>query len=189
MSTTTPAGLVPPDVVLVGAVPDGPPPGLFPAEEAVVHGAAAGRRREFGWARAAGREALARFGAGPVAIPRGAGGQPIWPAGFVGSLSHCREVCAAVVARSHGYLAVGVDVEFSAGTPRLLFSIKETVYKAWFTMTGRSLSLRDIAVRLDGGDFSAVVPGRAAALSGRYAEVGGLVWTALAVPAAGREPR
>lgn len=221
MSLSTPSGLVPPGVVLVGAAPSGPPPRLFAAEEALVQEAAAGRRQEFGWARACARAALARFGVPPAAIPRGGGGEPVWPAGFVGSISHCPELCVAAVARSSHFVAVGADVEPTGGplmpgvsraftapaerhwlavtdlpdAERLLFSVKESAYKAWYSMTRRPLRLRDVAVRVDstGGAFHLDLPyhtGPAArrmrAARGRFAVAGGHIWTALAVPAPGR---
>ena len=44
-------------------------------------------------------------------IPRHADGFPLWPAGWVGSLTHSAGACAAAVARSNAVRAVGVDLE------------------------------------------------------------------------------
>lgn len=76
---------------------------------------------------------------------------------------------------------------------RLLFSAKEAVYKAWFPLTGRWLDFDGADVRLDaGGTFEAhltvaapLVRGRPLhVLPGRWHAAGGLVLTAVVLPAA-----
>ena len=73
---------------------------LFPEEEAVV----AGRSRSAGAssppARACAREALAQLGAAPAPILPGRRGEPLWPAGVVGSITHCAGYRAGAVARA-----------------------------------------------------------------------------------------
>jgi 4'-phosphopantetheinyl transferase EntD len=164
------------------------PPGLtlYPAEEAVVARAVDKQRREFTTARACARAALARLGVPPGPIVPGPRGAPQWPAGVVGSMTHCDGYRAAVVARHRDLVAIGVDAEPHAPLPvgvlgtvtsaaerahltalavagsgrhwdRMLFSAKESVYKAWFPLTGRWLGFEDAAVTIDpaGGTFTA----------------------------------
>lgn len=68
------------------------------------------RRAEFAAGRHAAALALARYGCfGRVS--RAPGGEPDWPAGFCGSISHGAGVAVAVVARNDAYRSLGVDVE------------------------------------------------------------------------------
>lgn len=156
-------------------IPDAP---LFPEEEALVGRAVEGRRREFRTGRACAHAALARLGARPCAIPAGPRGAPRWPAGVVGSITHCAGYRASAVAWASDLAAIGIDAEPDARLPervlgavatpaellmlrdltrtapevrwdRLLFSAKEAAYKAWFPMTGRWLGLEDMVVELD----------------------------------------
>ncbi|NJQ04499.1 4'-phosphopantetheinyl transferase superfamily protein [Streptomyces lonarensis] len=185
------------------------------------------RAGEFAAARACARAALGGLGLPPVAILPGVRGAPGWPPGVVGSLTHCTGYRGATVARRRDLLAVGVDAEpavrlrpgvlervcsgdrelrsvreLLARAPqvpwdKVLFSAKESVYKAWFPLTLRRLGFRDAEVvlgqswdgRADGG-FRArlrVGPGDGNSptdFDGRWALLGSLVATAVCVPAA-----
>lgn len=151
---------------------------LFPEEEAAVGRAVEKRRREFVTARACAREALAQLGLPAVAIPAGPRGEPRWPAGIVGSITHCQGLRACAVAPAEKLATVGIDAEpneplpdgllgdialpvererlreLARGAPgvcwdRLLFSIKESVYKAWFPLAERWLGFEDASVSID----------------------------------------
>jgi 4'-phosphopantetheinyl transferase EntD len=71
---------------------------------------------------------------------------------------------------------------------RLLFSAKESVYKAWFPLTGRWLGFEDADVTITpDGTFTARVlaeppPPCTASFTGRWLASGGLILTAIAVP-------
>lgn len=195
---------------------------LFPSERPPVANAVDRRRREFMTGRACARTALRRLGAPEVAVPSGSDGEPLWPAGIVGSITHCDGYRACAVARSHAALTVGIDAEPNAplpdgvleevvhgreldlvrrppatgdgvAVPRLLFSAKEAVYKAWFPLTRRWLDFADVEVSLDPARarFRAalLVPGPVVdgvaltELSGRWAVQDGIVCTAIVVPA------
>jgi 4'-phosphopantetheinyl transferase EntD len=162
-------------------------PPLHPIEEqALGPRAVAGRRALFALGRAAARQALRELdGTEPVAIPRGSGGEPLWPEGIVGSISHSREVVVAVVGRRRDYVGLGVDVEDlgrgptpraarlvcrpsemewvdpESGTLRLalLFSAKEAVFKALYPIEGEWLGFADAELTwlADGGGFDARV--------------------------------
>lgn len=112
------------------------------------------RRREFSLGRIAARRALASLGqAGPVGI--GAGREPLWPEGFVGSITHSGDVAAGAAAPLSTTAGLGLDLEdsrrvkpdmepliadpeerrWTAGDPlRLaqLFSAKESLFKALY---------------------------------------------------------
>lgn len=162
---------------------------LFPEEERSMGRAVEKRRREFVTGRACARRALTELGIDPVAIPNGERGEPRWPAGVVGSITHCRGYLASAVARSDGVVSIGIDAEVDEPLPggvlrqvafgrerpmvadrgagvhldRLLFSAKEAIFKAWFPLARRWLGFEDVELTIDvgGGEFRArlLVPG------------------------------
>lgn len=71
--------------------------GLLPEEMAVVRNAAWKRRVEFAAGRSAARRALGKMGEPSQPIPKGKLGEPIWPAGYGGSISHDGPFAAAIV--------------------------------------------------------------------------------------------
>lgn len=213
--------ILPPSVALAATHADRDTP-LFPEEEAVVARAVEKRRREFTTSRACAREALRRLGQPPRAIPSGPRGEPLWPAGVVGSITHCDGYRACAVAKGAELLALGIDAERNEPLPdgllgdialpeergmlralageepgiawdRLLFSAKESVYKAWFPLAGRWLGFEDAVVTFDRAAraYAArlLVPGptvagrRLTGFAGRWTTGNGLVLTAIAPPA------
>jgi 4'-phosphopantetheinyl transferase EntD len=148
---------------------------LFPEERHSMGQAVDKRRREFMTGRACARQALQGLGFGPVAIPSGPHGEPVWPTGVVGSITHCQGYWGSAVARSADVRAVGIDAEPDEPLPegvleavafgrersmvadmgagvcldRLLFSAKESVYKAWFPLTKRWLGFEDVELTID----------------------------------------
>ncbi|MGW0389331.1 4'-phosphopantetheinyl transferase family protein [Streptomyces sp. NPDC003042] len=109
------ARLLPGAAVGVDAFADAPPGVLLPAEEAVVAGVAAGRRREFATVRHCARRALRALPGGTggpaVALLPDPDGLPRWPAGVVGSMTHTRGYRAAAVARAADVARLGIDAE------------------------------------------------------------------------------
>jgi 4'-phosphopantetheinyl transferase EntD len=204
------------------AVDDAP---LYPEERAVVARAVAKRRREFTAVRVCARRAMEKLGVAPAPILPGARGAPRWPEGLLGSMTHCTGYCAAALVRATDLASLGIDAEphealpegvldavaapgerervraLSAAHPsvhwdRLLFSAKESVYKAWFPLTGRWLDFleADVEIRPAAGSTSSgafratllvdgpLVDGRVAqAFDGRWAVGRGLLATAVAV--------
>ena len=164
---------------------------LFPEEAAVIARSVDKRRREFTTARACARRAMAGLGLPPTPIVPGQRGAPRWPPGVVGSITHCEGYRACVVARAADVATIGLDAEPNLPLPdgvldaiavdeervalrrlgtagpvhwdRLLFSAKESIFKAWYPLAGRSLEFSEAAVRIDpdGGGFTArlLVPG------------------------------
>jgi 4'-phosphopantetheinyl transferase EntD len=170
--------ILPDGVVAEEAFGDLPEAELFPEEEAAVARAVPKRRGEFSTVRACARAALARLGIPPAPIVPGARGAPQWPAGVVGSITHCDDYRACAVARESDVVTIGLDAEphgtlphgvlnlvssaqerdglarLSAAVPevhwdRILFCAKESVYKAWFPLTHRWLNFEDAHVDID----------------------------------------
>jgi 4'-phosphopantetheinyl transferase EntD len=170
--------ILPSDVAVVSTCADFPEAALYPEEEAAVGRAVEKRRREFVTARACARGALAQLGLSPQAIPAGTRGEPLWPEGVVGSITHCEGYRACAAAPSAAHSTIGVDAEVNEALPegvledialsgerkwvrqltgdqpavhwdRLLFSIKESVYKAWFPLAESWLGFEDAAVSID----------------------------------------
>lgn len=152
---------------------------LYVEELLAVGRAVDKRRREFVTGRACARQALARLGVRPCSVPSGPRGEPVWPQGVVGSITHCRGYVACAVAPRELLGAVGIDAEphealdegilpeivtpaesrrvtdLSAAWPdvhwdRVWFSAKEAVYKAWFPLTRQWLGFHDAEVTVDG---------------------------------------
>jgi 4'-phosphopantetheinyl transferase EntD len=188
---------------------DAPESAMFSIEAAAVAGAVAERRREFGTVRYCARKALLTIGVPAVPILPDADRAPRWPAGVVGSMTHCAGYRAAAVARSGELRGVGIDAEPHAALPRatldlvlrdeerthlpalahtrrdlhwdrILFCAKEAVYKAWFPLTGRWLDFADVSTTIHlDGTFHARVD--LDGFAGRWAVGRGLVVAATSV--------
>ena len=102
-------------------------------------------------------------------ILKGEKGEPCWPDGVVGSLTHCEGYRGAAVAPQGRVRSVGIDAEPHDVLPngvldaislpgeragldalpsglhwdRILFCAKEATYKAWFPLTRRWLGFED----------------------------------------------
>ena len=84
---------------------------LTSREEASFEGGSRERFRQFAAGRTAARAAMVKLGLPPVPLPRGNHGEPVWPAGVVGSISHTREICGCVVALAGEHPSIGMDIE------------------------------------------------------------------------------
>lgn len=131
------------------------------------------------------RRALGSLGQPPVPILPGEHREPLWPGGFVGSMTHCAGYRAAAVARSSDVMSIGIDAEPDLALPagviavvsrrddqehicqlsradpsrnwdRLLFCAKEAVFKAWYPLTHESLGFEGASVRISPSDRSFV---------------------------------
>ncbi|HEY1319248.1 MAG TPA: 4'-phosphopantetheinyl transferase [Streptosporangiaceae bacterium] len=128
------ADLLPPAVAAVESAGHLPEPGLvlFPVEEAVMHTAGPRRRAEFAAGRLCARAALARLGVPAAPILPGPAGQPRWPAGVTGSITHCAGYRACAVARTTDVAAIGIDAEPDAALPAGLIDMVATgPERAW----------------------------------------------------------
>ncbi len=157
--------------------------GLLKAEKDAVEGAAQTRVEQFTAGRVCSRIALGRLGvAASTPIERGEDCAPIWPAGFIGSISHTDTWCAAAVARLGDIRSLGIDLEPATPlkealwrrvctkeererlreTPdpglmgKILFSAKEAVYKCQYPLTTQFLGFHAVIVDVGDGEFRAV---------------------------------
>ncbi|POX38552.1 4'-phosphopantetheinyl transferase, partial [Streptomyces sp. Ru73] len=103
--------LLPPHVACWETAGDAPDGSLHPEEAAGIRTARPLRRAEFVTGRHCAHRAMERLGAPAAPVPRGVRGAPGWPAGIVGSITHCAGYRAAAVARSGRVRAVGIDAE------------------------------------------------------------------------------
>lgn len=69
------------------------------------------RQAEFFFGRWAAREALLQGGVVGAQVLIGPSREPIWPPGWVGSLSHCQGYAAAAVAPARSIQCIGIDIE------------------------------------------------------------------------------
>lgn len=147
-------------------------------ECALVVEASSRRVAEFSTGRYCARQALERFGCSDGVVLADKYGAPIWPTGYIGSISHCSNLAVAVVANWSAGISFGVDIEDAANIEdgvmamvsspdelekllllpcddlsiswrTVLFSAKESTFKAIFTATGCAAALRDISVAID----------------------------------------
>jgi 4'-phosphopantetheinyl transferase EntD len=163
--------------------------GLFPAEELAVRTAGPRRRAEFTAGRLCARTALAGLGVPGAPILPGPAGQPQWPAGVTGSITHCPGYRACAVAWATDLTAIGIDAEPDEELPgglieavasgpegawirrqtaamptvrweRLVFSAKEAAGKLWYPLTGQWPGFGELAVSATpAGTFTVRLPG------------------------------
>lgn len=236
--------LLPASVVAVEAFGDRPAEPSFPDEADLIARAVEGRRNEFLTGRRCAHEALTLLGFPPAPLLSGPRREPLWPAGAVGSITHCNGYRAAAVCRIPGRahprtsspspaatapsgatprattpsakVSIGIDAEPHSPLPagvldrivgdgdherlagldrshpglnwgKILFSAKESIYKAWFPLTGRWLGFEDAALTIDpvSGAFTGRIlidsPPELSELRGRFLVGHGLVLTAVTV--------
>lgn len=149
---------------------------LMQEEEASVRQFVSKRRREFAAGRNCARRALQALGFMPQSIGVGTGREPLFPIGTSGTITHTGDYCAAAVIRCGETLTIGIDAEIAepldasivklvllhdeqqmlasmlthAWFPdKLVFSIKEAFFKAYFQRTGCYLDFLDARVQLN----------------------------------------
>ena len=158
---------------------------LQAGEGASLSGAVEQRRHEFSTGRYLCRRLMSSMGLGnDQRIPVGANRAPVWPPGVVGSISHTRDLCIAMLAPSDRYDGVGVDLEemsrvsdevwtYVATEPErdllgaaalgrrelttALFSTKEAVFKAVHPLSDEFLEFGHVTIAFDwsAGTFTA----------------------------------
>lgn len=209
---------MPPGVVAVEAHGAGDEADLLPEEAATLAAAVDKRRREFAAGRSCARQALARLGFPAAPILPAPSRAPIWPDGVVGSITHCAGYGAAAVGRRADFLTIGIDAEVHRALPDgvvdrvasveerqhlsslgsqthwdcVLFSAKESIYKAWSPVTSEWLDFEDVAVTFapESGVFEAAIRRRhrawpLATVTGRFAVSGSHVLTTVVLRTGG----
>jgi len=168
------------DQGLIGQVVSGAPIELLGEELSTIsEGVALKRRYDLRRGRMAARQAITQLlGPGNYPILRGERGQPIFPASLRGSISHCAGIAIAVVGYADRYRAVGVDIELLAARKldvgvtiatanerrwlaenpdfpiAILFSAKESIYKAIAPIIGRYIGFQEVELRWNEGNQS-----------------------------------
>jgi 4'-phosphopantetheinyl transferase EntD len=211
--------LLPPEVVAVAVSGDDSSAFLLPEERAQFGWAVESRMQEFTIARSCARRAMRKLGLPATPVLRGFMHEPLWPPGVVGSITHSSGYHAAALARQSDVAAVGIDAEVDDELPfgvlervvvdeerawlaeapsgihwdRLLFSAKESVYKAWFPITGKWLGFEEVALTFDAGartfnarllkPLSMAVGWPRKDVTGRFEVKNGFILTAIAIPA------
>ena len=130
------------------------------------------RKLEFAAGRIAAREALEGLGVPQIEILRGEGGEPRWPTGVVGSITHSTGLAMAMAGRIEDTASVGLDLEqrrpvedieslvafgeerrWVASTPTLrddrlleIFAAKEAVFKALYPRVGRHFGFEAVSL-------------------------------------------
>lgn len=177
---------LPSHVVIVDVHRDDDLEPLRPEEERLLSPRAVASYREaFQMGRTAAHGALALLGCDAGPILRGAGGEPVWPAGVVGSITHSSGRALAAVARRDRCTTIGVDMEhLDRWFPELvdhvafdgerewlagvsaehgrqavleLFSAKESLYKALFPFTRTYFGFDAVRLERAGTGFEARV--------------------------------
>lgn len=197
---------------------------LTAREEAVVARAVDSRRREFATGRRLARDGLRALGvveSERLELLPDADRVPIWPGGFIGSITHKRDLCAVAVARSEAYRGLGIDIELARPVRpelqkticteeerawlqdcgpeeqglrcRIIFSVKEAVYKAFYPSLREFWRFQDVGVEIDlsATRFVAEVPRSTgvARVEGGVIQRAGWIVSGLALPRHPRHPR
>jgi len=175
MTSTLISRIVPDTVAAVELYSDPSDLKPLPAEEPLIARSVTKRRNEFITVRHCARLAMGQLGVAPAPILKGEKGEPCWPDGVVGSLTHCDGYRGAVVGRVEQVRSVGIDAEPHGVLPdgvleavtlpaerweleampdglhwdRILFCAKEATYKAWYPLTRRWLGFEDAHVVFD----------------------------------------
>jgi enterobactin synthetase component D len=135
------------------------------------------RKRQFMAGRYCAVQAAERLNqtGSPPDIGRGTAGEPLWPRGLTGSITHTDELASAAVARLCDARSLGIDSETIAGRPRmdairsivmlpgeralggsafddatrltLVFSAKEAIFKCLYPVIRRRFYYADVAIR------------------------------------------
>ena len=154
------------------------PADLLAGEQAFAADVSTVRAQQFAAGRLCARRGLRALEMPDDPLVVGVGGQPSWPDGICGSISHTVGLAVAVVARTGalGVRRIGVDAErvgrvrealyrrvftdseiaVLATTSRpgrlasTVFSAKEALYKAQYPLTSAWVGFRDVSVEIQG---------------------------------------
>jgi 4'-phosphopantetheinyl transferase EntD len=165
--------LFPSNVVIIHATEEMWSTPVHIREEKLIEGSVRKRQREFRAGRNAARAALNQLGAPPGPLLRGENREPIWPQGFIGSISHCDDSCIAACTKEREIISIGLDVEplktLKSGIaryietederhfmerhpelpPRLIFSAKESLYKCYYPLVRCFFGFHSVVLDID----------------------------------------
>ncbi len=210
------AAIVPPGAVCfeqVGALWGS----LLPEESELVGPRMVNKRLlELAAGRTCARSAIAALGLPQQPILWGPRREPLWPEAIVGSITHSDGYCASAVAPMDRCASLGIDAEPNQALPhavlkliarkrerewisdagegeicwdRLLFSIKESVFKTWYPLERSWLDFHEAEINVHPKDqsFEATLLRASSAcpkvISGRFRVSGLMILTCASVPA------
>jgi len=170
------AGLFPEEVVTEAGLLRETRGDLYGEEQACVRHVVDQRKREFVAGRICARRALGRLGILRFPLVAGRDRAPVWPPGIIGSISHCADYCGVAVARQNDLTGIGLDLErtnrvheelwpyictaeelawvnslpYEQRRPAaaVIFSVKESLYKCQYLVTGRWLEFTEVVVHV-----------------------------------------
>lgn len=150
---------------------------LLAAEKNVIETVVQKRREEFSTGRLCAHSAMRAIipHEKPQPLLPGKKREPLWPDGLIGSISHSADRCLAVVSLDPAIKSLGLDIEKREGIKpgvrdlicsteelsmlkeyehnpeawKLIFSAKESVYKALFPILQRWIGFSDATLRFD----------------------------------------
>ncbi len=156
---------------------------LYEVERSIAHSFEQTRLQDFCGGRYCAHQCLSEFDLSEP-ILKTEHGEPLWPDGVVGSISHSKFLSGAVVMPKSEYKAVGLDIEtigrvelelwslfftpneidwlrskppqYQSFYATLFFSIKEAYFKMQFSITQRFVDFQDCMVTYDAGQVSVI---------------------------------
>ena len=175
---------------------------LYSEEQACIVHASESRQKEFKAGRMAAKQALAQLDIDRFPLLKGEQGEPLWPEGVVGSISHSDDVCIVSVAHADRLKSLGVDIQkrrsLKEGIERMictqaelsldwnegkdtalliLFAAKEAAYKALYPRVKKHIGFKDVTTEFE-ADNQYSITFESVEVNGRYAVVGDLVLAA-----------
>ena len=150
---------------------------LYANEHAIIKNAVPKRVYEFSAGRMCARKCLSYYDLRDVELLKGKLGEPLWPEGYTGSITHHDNVAVAVAAQASVFAGIGIDlvsqkdsiddtnlitcdrelkllesVELNVDLSILMFSIKESVIKILSPLFQDFVDFRDINLSLSDRD-------------------------------------
>ncbi len=151
---------------------------LYKEELHFIHNAVEKRKREFTAGRICARKALVKLNRPPCPIPVGSTREPLWPQGVAGSITHDGNHCVACAANRDFIPYLGIDLavrepldrdliplicteddiknientgesNFETDPYKLVFSIKESVYKCLFPVVQQIFDFQDVSIYME----------------------------------------
>jgi len=137
---------------------------LRPEEREMMSRAVEKRRREFTAGRVLARRAMRRLGLREGPLVNGEDRAPVWPSGVVGSITHTKGWCAVALARDADLeerlwdtICTPHDLDLLRSFPerdrgwlgKLVFSAKESGYKAQYLLTRQYLGFQAMTIDVD----------------------------------------
>ncbi len=148
---------------------------LFANEKEIIKKAVPKRVYEFSAGRMCARRCLSYYGLGDVELLKGKFGEPLWPEGYTGSITHHDNVAVAVAVQTNDFLSIGIDlvsqkdvienrdlitcdrelklldnVGLDVDPGILIFSIKESAIKIFSPLLQEFIDFRDINLSWSG---------------------------------------